>query len=139
MSRTHTDTAEQTYVAVYTRDEDGFWLAEIESEPQAHTYGRTLKQAQQRIREALGVWLEVGKEQADRLRIEDRVQDLSPDLQAEVARLAVEREDLQRRQADLQDRLKAAARALTAREKLSYRDASVVLKLAHQRIEQLVK
>lgn len=38
------------------RDETGAWIAGFPDVPGAHTYGRTLRQARGRIREALALW-----------------------------------------------------------------------------------
>src|SRR5882724_2254605 len=46
-------------VAVYERDpESDAWLVSIKDIPGCHTYGRTLRQAETRIREALALWLD---------------------------------------------------------------------------------
>src|SRR5437879_635449 len=48
----------KTYVAVYERDpEDDVWNVHIKGVDGCQTYGRSLRQAQARIREALGLWL----------------------------------------------------------------------------------
>jgi predicted RNase H-like HicB family nuclease len=43
---------------VYERDESGAWLARVPDVPGCHTYGRSIRQAQRRIREALGLWVD---------------------------------------------------------------------------------
>ena len=49
----------KTYVAVYERDgEDDAWNVHIKELDGCQTYGRSLRQAQARIREALGLWLD---------------------------------------------------------------------------------
>ena len=49
----------KTYVAVYERDpEDDAWNVHIQDLDGCQTYGRSLRQAQARIREALGLWLD---------------------------------------------------------------------------------
>ena len=47
------------YVAVYQHDQnENVWLVHIKGIESCHTYGRTLRQAESRIREALAVWLD---------------------------------------------------------------------------------
>lgn len=49
----------KTYVAVYDRDlEDDAWNVHIKGLDGCQTYGRSLRQAQARIRQALGLWLD---------------------------------------------------------------------------------
>ena len=51
-------TSTKPYVAVYERDsESDAWLVHIKTIPGCLTYGRTLRQAEARIREALAAWL----------------------------------------------------------------------------------
>src|SRR5436309_4970931 len=45
------------YKVIYERDESGAWIAHTPSVPGAHSYGRTIEQARERIREALGLWV----------------------------------------------------------------------------------
>ncbi len=53
MSRT------KNYVAVYERDpESDAWLVHIKGIDGCQTYGRSLRQAEERIREALALWLD---------------------------------------------------------------------------------
>ena len=52
-------TRKRTYVAVYERDpESDAWLVHIKNIPGCASCGRTLRQAEVRIREALAVWLD---------------------------------------------------------------------------------
>ena len=52
-------TKAKSYVAVYERDsESDAWLVHVKTIPECHTYGRTLRQAESRIREALALWLD---------------------------------------------------------------------------------
>jgi predicted RNase H-like HicB family nuclease len=46
-----------TYRAVYEREPDGRWTVEISKVKGCHTYGRTIDQARDRIREALGLFV----------------------------------------------------------------------------------
>ena len=52
-------TRRKHYVAVYERDrESDAWLVHIDGIEACRTYGRTLRQARERIEEALALWLD---------------------------------------------------------------------------------
>ena len=61
--------AEMTYRAVYEREADGRWTVAIPKVKGCHTYGRTIDQARDRIREALGLFVN----DAETAAIEDDV------------------------------------------------------------------
>jgi len=119
------------YTVVYERDESGAWLARVPDVPGCHTYGRSIRQAQSRIREALGLWVD-DADQAE----------LIPDIRLpRQARTVVSRAKAARARAlkDQQEAAKAArdaSRCLAALG-LSARDASEVLGISHQRAQQL--
>src|SRR6266508_1170096 len=46
------------YTVVYERDESGAWNAHVPEVPGCHTYGRSIRQAARRIREALELWVD---------------------------------------------------------------------------------
>lgn len=51
--------APPAFTAVYERDtESDAWLVHVEGIDGCHTYGRTRTEAEQRIREALALWLD---------------------------------------------------------------------------------
>ena len=51
-------TRTRNYVAVFERDaKENVWLVHIKDLEDCHTYGRTIRQAAARIREALAAWL----------------------------------------------------------------------------------
>ncbi len=50
---------------VFERDDDGYWLVELEEEPRVHTYGRTLAKAREHIVDASALWFEVPPEDLD--------------------------------------------------------------------------
>lgn len=122
----------KTYVAVYERDSvDDAWNVRIEGLEGCQTYGRSLRQAQARIREALGLWLD---RDPSALRIEDQM----PAKLAAVAKRANQaRLDAERAGAKAQEQVAGAAKALTDLG-LSRRDAAELLGLSHQRVQQLV-
>lgn len=122
----------KTYVAVYERDAvDDAWNVRIDGLEGCQTYGRSLRQAQSRIREALGLWLD---RDPAALVIEDRM----PTKLAAVAKRAHRaRVEAERAGAKAQDEVAGAAKALTDFG-LSRRDAAELLGLSHQRVQQLV-
>jgi predicted RNase H-like HicB family nuclease len=123
----------KTYVAVYERDAvDDAWNVRIDGLEGCQTYGRSLRQAQSRIREVLALWLD--RDPAG-LFIEDRM----PAKLAAVAKRANKaRLDAERAGAKAQDEVAGAAKALTDLG-LSRRDAAELLGLSHQRVQQLVE
>lgn len=121
------------YTAIYERDPDvDAWNVHVEGVQGCHTYGRSLRQAQARIREALALWLD--REPED-LAIRDR---LPRDL-AELARRAQQaRAEAERAGSKAQEQAARAAKALTERG-LSRRDAAELLGISHQRVQQLLE
>jgi predicted RNase H-like HicB family nuclease len=59
------------YTVKIERDETGAWIARVPEVPGGHTHGRTLREAERRIREALSLRVEG----ADRADLEIHVQD----------------------------------------------------------------
>ncbi|MGH9273049.1 MAG: type II toxin-antitoxin system HicB family antitoxin, partial [Acidimicrobiales bacterium] len=98
----------KTYVAVYERDTvDDAWNVRVDGLEGCQTYGRSLRQAQARIREALAVWLD---RDPTALVIEDRV----PAKLAAVAKRAQKaRDDAERAGAKAQEQVAGAAKELT--------------------------
>lgn len=123
----------KTYVAIYERDDhDDAWNVRIDGLEGCQTYGRSLRQAQRRIREALALWLD---REPESLSIRDEL----PQELAEVARQANQaRAEAERAGTNAQKQAARAARALTARG-LSRRDAAELLGLSHQRVQQLLE
>lgn len=120
------------YVAVYERDRtDDAWNVRIDDVEGCHTYGRSLRQAQSRIREALAVWLD---REPDGLTIEDRLPASVASVAARVARV---RRDAERAGEEAQKQTSDAVKRLTDLG-LSRRDAADVLGMSHQRVQQLV-
>ena len=123
----------KTYVAIYERDDvDDAWNVRIQGLTGCQTYGRSLRQAEARITEALALWLD-----RDPASITIRHQ-----LPADLARVA-QRVNQARNQADragtnAQRQAAQAAKALTERG-LSRRDAAEVLGISHQRVQQLLE
>jgi predicted RNase H-like HicB family nuclease len=121
-----------TYRVVIEKDEGGAWLATVPGVPGCHTYGRSIQQALDRVREALSLWIDDADEAV--LTPDIRV---APDIlrAARAGRAARTRAD--RALAAAQEALRDAALVLTGGG-LSRRDAALLLGVSHQRVQQLL-
>ncbi|MDQ3679996.1 MAG: type II toxin-antitoxin system HicB family antitoxin [Actinomycetota bacterium] len=125
--------AKKTYVAVYERDgADDAWNVHVKGLDGCHTYGRSLRQAQSRIREALGLWLDTDPAS---LTIRDQ---LPAQLTAVADRVSRARSDAERAGSKAQQQTAQAVKTLTGLG-LSRRDAAELLGLSHQRVQQLLE
>jgi predicted RNase H-like HicB family nuclease len=123
----------KTYVAVYEHDADeDAWNVHIKGLTGCQTYGRSLRQAQHRIREALAVWLD---QDPATITIRDQ---LPAELTAVTASVSRARNAAQLAGVKAQQQTAEAAKTLTALG-LSRRDAGELLGLSHQRIQQLLE
>jgi predicted RNase H-like HicB family nuclease len=119
------------YTVIYERDPSGAWLARVREVPGCHSYGRSIRQAERRIREALGLWVD-DADQAElfaKIRLPRQAQDAVR--KAKTARARAERDRQEAAEATRQ-----ATRCL-AELGLSARDAGEVLGISHQRAQQL--
>jgi predicted RNase H-like HicB family nuclease len=123
----------KSYKITYRRDESGAWIAHAPSVPGAHSYGRTIEQARERIREALGLWVA----NPDTAELIDDIR-LPAKLRSSVRKARVARKRADTVQAKAQNSAASAARQLTGEMRLSLRDAGEVLGLSRQRVQQLV-
>ena len=124
--------SKKTYVAMYERDDrDDAWNVRIQGQDGCQTDGRSLRQAQARIRDALALWLDASPEA---LTIRDEFPPRFANVAASVHQL---REQAESADAKAQAGTASAARALTELG-LSRRDAAELLGLSHQRIQQLL-
>jgi predicted RNase H-like HicB family nuclease len=126
-------TSAKTYTALYDYDaDDKAWNVRIKGLTGCQTYGRSLRQAQSRIREALAVWLDITP-------LELSIRDQFP---AELAAVAGEvvraRSAAERAGAKAHQQTIEAVKALTDLG-LSRRDAAELLGLSHQRVHQLLE
>lgn len=125
-------TRTKNYVAVYERDpESDTWLVHIKGIDGCQTYGRSLRQAEARIREALALWLD---RDADHLEIANEWPSQLDDVAQSVSEARDEASDATRRAAAAT--AKAAKRL--DRMGLSRRDAADVLGISHQRVQQIL-
>ncbi len=126
-------TTNRTYTAVYERDDtDDAWNVHVKGIAGCHTYGRSLRQAQGRIREALAAWLD---QEPATLTIAHRFPEPFAGVadDATRARTAAERADAKAHRQTVE-----AVKALT-KLGLSRRDAAELLGLSHQRVQQLLE
>ena len=125
-------TSSKTYTAVYEHDADeDVWNVRIEGVTGCQTYGRSLRQAQSRIREALALWL-------DAAPTDVKIRDQFPGALAAVADDVVRaRSAAERAGAKAQQQTMEAVKALTELG-LSRRDAAELLGLSHQRVHQVL-
>lgn len=49
------------FAVLFERDEDGIFVAHVPALPGCHTQGRTLEEAQLRVKEAISLYLEVAR------------------------------------------------------------------------------
>lgn len=125
--------SDKVYVAVYERDpEVSAWNVAVKGLTGCQTYGRSLRQAQTRIREALALWLEV---EPDTLQIRDQLPAALTSVADGVARA---RHNVEAAGAKAQQETAEAVRRLTDLG-LSRRDAGEVLGLSHQRVQQVLE
>lgn len=125
-------TAERTYTAIYERHDGDAWTVAIQGLNGCQTYGRSLSQAHERIRQALAVWLDCNE---DSLDIHDRY---PAKVTAVATRVARARDQAQRAGSKAHQQTIEAVKTLTALG-LSRRDAGELLGLSHQRIQQLLE
>jgi predicted RNase H-like HicB family nuclease len=122
----------KNYVAVYERDlESDAWLVHIKGIAGCQTYGRSLRQAEDRIREALALWLDRDPEG---LTITPK---WPSDLE-DVASEATEARSVAAQAAERATSTMTKAAKRLDRMGLSRRDAADILGVSHQRVQQLL-
>ena len=121
-----------TYRVKLTRDDDGAWLAQVPSVPGCHTYGRSIEQAMNRIREALSLWVD----DAATADLQSDIR-LSEPARSNVRRVRSARDRAQRAEEDAHALLAETVRELTRNEGWSVRDVAGVIGLSPQRIHQI--
>jgi predicted RNase H-like HicB family nuclease len=119
------------YTVTYERDEDGWWVATAKGLKGCHTQGKTLATARERIREAMGLFID----NASKVDIVDDVK-LPPGTQV-VVRAAVEALLESRRVAEVTKRVSTKAAKMLEHEGISRRDAAEIMGISHQRVQQI--
>lgn len=114
----------------YVLGDDGWWTATVREVRGAHTQGRSIAQARRRIREALGLFVEGadGAELVDHFRVNAVTRSV-------VKQTTHARRVLERHQKKFSRLSMSAAQRLTNR--MSVRDASEILGVSPQRVQQL--
>lgn len=124
------------YTARIERDpESSYWLAELVEEQRCHTFGRTLAQVREVIRDAAATWYDVDPDSFD-LRFEVV---LPGDAVAQAAQVRTRHQQLRSAEREVVTDLRVTARRLTSELGLSMRDAADLLGISHQRVAQLVR
>lgn len=121
-----------TYQVELERDEAGWWVASVPAVPGAHTQGRSIAQAMNRIREALSLWVR----DADRAKLRPVVH-LPAEVRTIVRRALTARERAQRVEEEASTVLRDSITELSRRNKLSTRDVATLLELSPSRVDQL--
>ena len=120
--------------AVFERDAEGWWVASVPSVPGCHTQGRTLAQARERLRDALGVSVE--GEQIPELSEQVR---LPRNVDLILTSFRTRRASAETALARANEVTRRAAVVLTGQWGVSLRDAADLLGLSHQRVAQLLE
>jgi predicted RNase H-like HicB family nuclease len=120
------------YTVRYERDESGWWGGEVKEVRGCRTQGRTIAQVRRRIRDALALFVDDAKTTT---LVDDVV--LPAQARRSLATYREARVKADRESARAQESTLRAVRVLTKRLGLSTRDASELLGLSHQRIQQL--
>jgi predicted RNase H-like HicB family nuclease len=115
------------------RDESGAWVARSPDVPGFHTYGRSLRQVRNRVREALSLWVQDG----DDADLEFRYQ-LPKGWREATRKLQRARTRATTAEKEAQDLATEVADYLTGVCGLSLRDTAELLDLSHQRVQQLI-
>jgi predicted RNase H-like HicB family nuclease len=119
------------YTAVIERDAtDGVWTAHLAEEPRVHTFGRTIDAAREHIQDAANLWFD------HEVRLHHRIE-LGNDanLVEEVgeARSAAETAH------DHSSGITRRAVIVLTKNGYSRRDVATLLKISHQRVQQLLR
>jgi len=121
-----------TYQVELERDDGGWWVAAVPAVPSAHTQGRSIVQAMNRMREALSLWVD----DADRAELRPVIH-LPAATRASVRRALSARERVERAEEEAFGVLRDTILELTQRENLSTRDVAALLELSPSRVDQL--
>jgi predicted RNase H-like HicB family nuclease len=127
--------AVKSYKVHYELDETGWWVASIAAVPGCHTQGRTLEQAEERIREALALF--VSDKAAASAKLVREVA-LPPAAKKALAESSAKRAKAELLAKEAQHSTLIAAKTLVDTG-LSLRDVGAMLGVSRQRAHQLVE
>lgn len=122
----------KNYRIVYELDESGHWIATVPAVKGCHSYGRSINEARERVREALGLFVN----DAGRARLVDDIR-LPANVRALLVRQRAARSRAEREKERARAVVARAVAALTGGLGLSVRDAGELLDISHQRVQQL--
>jgi predicted RNase H-like HicB family nuclease len=122
----------ERYTVKFERDEDGWWIAEVKEVQGCRSDGRTLRQARERIREAL----ELFDVDPTKVELVDEVKLPAP-VRRSIDRARAARATAERAATTAAQSTAASVRVLTREAGLSVRDAAELLGLSFQRVHQL--
>lgn len=120
------------YTIRYDRDESGAWIAQVRAVPEAHSYGRTIEQARERVREALSLW----RANAETAQFVDDIH-VPAEARGVIDAFMRARKRVETEQLRAQESARAAALQLTGRWNYSLRDAGELLGVSRQRVQQI--
>lgn len=118
------------YTVTFERDQDGWWVATVAELDGCFTQGRSISQARERIREAMGLY-----DVPATVPLDERIS-VGGKLDAELAALRAQREEADHLARESAERTKRVADGL-AKAGLSRRDAAELLGVSFQRVQQL--
>jgi len=131
--------SDRTFIARFTRDDNGHWLVEALTHPAGDrfgvaTHGRTIMAAEANLREALALWFDIGDEDVFTLL---PAYSLDPEAMATATSAAVRRDEARRTEVESIALMSLAAAQLAATG-LSIRDIATILGVSHQRVQQVL-
>jgi predicted RNase H-like HicB family nuclease len=124
--------AKRKYVARFERDEDNWWVVDVEGVRGCHTQARTIQQGKERIREALGLFIGDAAKTVD-LEVKTV---LPAPVRKAVDRSLNVRQRAQEVEAEAAEATEEAVKAMLGHG-LSTRDAGELLGLTRQRVQQV--
>lgn len=120
------------YHIVYEREPDGRWTVEAPNVPGCHSYGRTIEQARERIREALSLFID----NAATAKFEEVIKLPEPVLRTVATAKQLRAKVIRDTEKSIQAHRKAVM-SLRHKMHLGLRDAGELLGVSHQRVQQI--
>ena len=118
---------------VYEKEGVGVWIVSVPSVRGCHTHGRSVLQARERIREALGLF----RKDAATIVFDEEFK-ISAELEAAVKAFLDKKAAAVKAQAEAQLAARRAV-AVLKRRAFTVRDSGEMLSLSHQRVQQLLE